>query len=885
MALLNAGSAYIDRIEGDRKENLEIAINCCNAALEAFTTKNNPKEYGMALLSAGSAYIDRIEGDRKENLETAFSFSALALEVFTELNYLKEQAMVKLNMSSVFLKRIAGKKSDNIKNAINYCNEALKVFTKVDYKKEWGLVNLNLGAALLSQFNNNEDENLDNAINCLNKALEVITKKDFPEDWAMIHLNLGSALISKQNLNREKNIEDGIAILKAALSIYSKEYLPHDWAMIQFNLGIAYIERLAGDRTENFEKAIKHYQEALTIETPQTNPFQCIIIAENLGSLAFKRGDWELAIEAYSTAIKAIENNRLISTNDVRRQEIISNSFFTYTRMVQSLINNEQITQAIEYVERSRCRRLVDLMATNDLYNDGNIPSKIAEYLKEYEAIQKDINAEVNRITGNTSNNGNTKGVSIIDFSQSLTRATYDAANNEIRRLEVEKEKIWKKIRTYDRVLSEQIQVIPVSFDNICQLISDSKTAIIYFWITINKLQIFIVSQEKSAKLLTVKTDLKNLVDFTFNSWIIPYLSDFEAWNKQLPQNLAILAEKLNLSKLVRDYLQDIEELIIVPHLYLNLVPFAALPISPSENLDKTDFSHKASENDSLKLLGDRFRVRTLPSAQILQFCHQRDSKAIPTVDYGIVEDADNSLPCSQYEGEQIAQIFDVPEANRLRGETQATVAKYRELVGRVQVLHSSHHAKSRLDNPLKSYLKLADGTISLGEIMSPGWRLPNLEDIFLSCCETNFGNTELNLSDDPLTLATGFLCAGAKSVVSTLWEVDDLATSIFSIIYYQLRKEGLDRPTALQQAQYKLRTMSGEELEQEYGLTLGRYLEDKFSEAVENRQKTTRNQKYWRSVAKNYRKSRKYLEQFTKKTRPFAHPYYWAGFISQGLR
>ena len=152
-------------------------------------------------------------------------------------------------------------------------------------------------------------------------------------------------------------------------------------------------------------------------------------------------------------------------------------------------------------------------------------------------------------------------------------------------------------------------------------------------------------------------------------------------------------------------------------------------------------------------------------------------------LNYGTVENPDGTLPGASYEGEKIAKIYNIPDDNRLKGREQGTVKKYRKLLEKVQVFHSSHHASSRLDSPLESKLILADGTITLGQIMTPGWRLPQLSDIFLSCCETNLGVAQA--TDDILTLSTGFLCAGARSVVSTLWAVNDLATALFSIFYY----------------------------------------------------------------------------------------------------
>ncbi len=104
-------------------------------------------------------------------------------------------------------------------------------------------------------------------------------------------------------------------------------------------------------------------------------------------------------------------------------------------------------------------------------------------------------------------------------------------------------------------------------------------------------------------------------------------------------------------------------------------------------------------------------------------------------------------------------------------------------------------------------------------------WRLPELTDVFLSCCETNLTFTN-QLNDDILTIAAGFLSAGVLSVVSTLWSVEDKSTAEFCQLYYQFRNQGETRPEALRKAQFELR-----------------------------------------------------------KSENFKHPYYWAGFVSGGLQ
>jgi CHAT domain-containing protein len=89
------------------------------------------------------------------------------------------------------------------------------------------------------------------------------------------------------------------------------------------------------------------------------------------------------------------------------------------------------------------------------------------------------------------------------------------------------------------------------------------------------------------------------------------------------------------------------------------------------------------------------------------------------------------------------------------------------------------------------------------------------------------------DLTDDILTIGFGFLCAGARSVVSTLWSVNDLATSLFSLFYHR-HKQNLTRPEALRQAQQDLRTLSGSELAAKYEPVLSPLLKKQGEEAEE---------------------------------------------------
>jgi CHAT domain-containing protein len=151
-------------------------------------------------------------------------------------------------------------------------------------------------------------------------------------------------------------------------------------------------------------------------------------------------------------------------------------------------------------------------------------------------------------------------------------------------------------------------------------------------------------------------------------------------------------------------------------------------------------------------------------------------------------------------------------------------------------------------------------------------------------------------------TFSTAFLSAGARSVISTLWAVDDLATALFSIFYYQEWHQGKNRPEAMRQAQVKLRELTGNTLAAIYKLQLTELLEEKLRETGALRKSSQAKRdacswgspdyRQWDEESKKYDKigkqiylSRKKLEKSCQELKPFSHPFYWAAFTCTGIR
>ncbi len=858
------GNAYHRRIKGERAENLEQAIAYLHNGLQTCNREQFPELWAEIQSNLVIAYGYRIRGDQVENAELAIKAGEAAMQVYTRDKSPERWGTIQNNLGIVYRDRITGDKAENLERAIACYQNALLVRSQEDFSELWAQTQMNLASAYRYRLRGDAAENLEMAIAANQAALQVYTKEAFPQDWAQVHMNLANAYLHRIYGDRSKNLEKAITANQAALQVLTKDEFPRQWAMTQMNLGNVFLKQ------ERTEEAITCYRSALTIFTPTAFPAECLNTGRILGNTAFIIGDWAEAMKGYSVAIEAVETIRTWAILESRRQEILANSLDIYQHMVQACINNRKLNKAVEYVERSRSKRLVDLIASNDIYSDHEITRDIQQYLQDFEAIQQKIDHE-QRHHYDSSNEVR---------KSTQNRAAIKAYNETIAEMEADKQQIWEQIRRLDPVLAGQIQVTPMNLSSIQELIKLPTTAILSFYTTLTDTYIFVIRQSNINLHTCTGLGFETLQKSILMPWIEQYVYKKDTWKEQFPLLLAELAKVLKLDNLIAQHLRNIDELILIPHLALHQIPFAALPIAESQ------------------YLGDKFFIRYVPSCQILEFCYNRPS-VLSLMNYGIVEDATEDLPYASWEGEQLATLYNVPKVQHLKGSQQASIGNYRKLLQTVQVIHSSHHAQSRLDHPLESALILADGCITLSQLLTPSWRSPQLENVFLSCCETGLGVAEI--TDDILTFSTAFLCAGARSVISTLWAVDDLATALFSLFYYQYRHQGNKRLESIKKAQFELRTLTGETLTIIYKPKLSSFLAQKGNEIDALLKKTKKerdvhlpdsqiyikyheNYNKYNKIGKLIYQAKKDLESFCRESKPFSHPYYWAAFTCSGL-
>jgi CHAT domain-containing protein/TPR repeat protein/HEAT repeat protein len=232
----------------------------------------------------------------------------------------------------------------------------------------------------------------------------------------------------------------------------------------------------------------------------------------------------------------------------------------------------------------------------------------------------------------------------------------------------------------------------------------------------------------------------------------------------------------------VRAVASDRAHWVIVPHGSLHTLPFAALE----------------SEPGGQPLVAERtVSIAATAGALVAASSLTPDGgRELLAVGNPTPPDASWSpLPGAELEARQVADIY-APGAARvlLGGSAKRSVLLEQPLRG--VSLHLALHGEAMPGDT--SRLVLADGYLTLREIWALS--LERSPRVVLSACETGLG--EALSGNEVLSLANGFLFAGARSVVASLWRVPDEDTRMLMEDLYRQLATGHSTADALAMAQ-----------------------------------------------------------------------------------
>lgn len=219
------------------------------------------------------------------------------------------------------------------------------------------------------------------------------------------------------------------------------------------------------------------------------------------------------------------------------------------------------------------------------------------------------------------------------------------------------------------------------------------------------------------------------------------------------------------------------KHLIFVPHGPLHFLPFHALKNGAAYLCDTHTISHA-------------------PSATVFALCQEKTPSPISaSLVMGIPDDR---APLILDEVQSVAAIL--PSADLFLG-TDATTEVLKTKGGQSALLHIATHGTYRQDNPMFSGIRLGDGYLNLYDLYQ--MRL-SARHVTLSGCAT--GMNFVAAGDELLGLQRGLFCAGAASLLLSLWDVHDSSTSQLMQSFYKGFMETGNMAIALQSTMKQLR-------------------------------------------------------------------------------
>jgi len=262
----------------------------------------------------------------------------------------------------------------------------------------------------------------------------------------------------------------------------------------------------------------------------------------------------------------------------------------------------------------------------------------------------------------------------------------------------------------------------------------------------------------------------------------------------------------------VADYL-DRRRLILVSDGPLQLLPFSMLP--DPERGTPLVVDHTIVNLPSVSVLAamrKQNETRAEPTGNLAVFADPKyqASGAATAGDASSVRDKPSlPLPATRREALAIASLFGRGD-NLIAMGTEAVKTVIPRLAD-YRFLHFATHGEIDTENPGRSSLVLSlfdtagrprDGYLTLDEISALDL---NADLVVLSACQTGLGREVRG--EGLMSLARGFMHAGAPSIVATLWQVSDSSTSAFMLSFYRyLIRDRLDPDEALRRARNDLR-------------------------------------------------------------------------------
>jgi CHAT domain-containing protein/Flp pilus assembly protein TadD len=533
----------------------------------------------------------------------------------------------------------------------------------------------------------------------------------------------------------------------------------------------------------NFEMALDFANRASTI-AGNTSDAQILGDSRGIAGQAYEALHKPIeARSAFGDAIKVVESTREnVAGGEEQRQNFFKDKLAPYHGMIEVLVAESRLSEALSYAERAKGRTLADVLGNGRVNVTKAMTAAEHELEEQFQAQLVSLNRQlgVERATPKPDEGrlaDLTAGLEKVRLQYSDFRTNLYAAHPALR--------------------AQRGQIEPISLSDAAKLLPDNRTAVLEFVVADEKSYLFVLTQKPG----------RNAVDPELGVYTIDIKAkdlgrEAEEFRRQL--SLRDLQFRSSASRLfdilvrpAQSQLSGITNLLIVPDGPLWNLPFQAVQPRPGHYLLE---DYALSYAPSLTILREMVRLRlrnqnmpTVTAGQTLMAMGD-PALATSTSQHARLTYRDESLsplPEAAKEVKTLGRLYGQQQSQVFVG-SEATEDRFKAEAPEFRILHLATHGLLNETNPMYSHVLLSSGGQTAKEDgLLEAWEIMNLdlhaELAVLSACETARGR--ITSGEGVIGLTWAFFVAGVPTTVVSQWKVESSSTSQLMLAFHRNRK------------------------------------------------------------------------------------------------
>lgn len=583
------------------------------------------------------------------------------------------------------------------------------------------------------------------------------------------------------------------------------------------------------ERMGDLSKAQALIESARITNEKTRNPSELARNHFHLARIAVKRGEPQIAEKHILESIRITDQlHSSIDGSSLRASYFaqVTDRFELYTSLLMSgqlgVDGNAARSNALTVVERSRARSLRDILALagTDFRRDAPI-----EVVKRERELLTILNLKKSRLTDLLAGKGDAAEIETLE--REIAQAEDDLDNV---RLTIKRDSpIYSQLKTPETFDLADFQANVLKDDELLLEFSLGEQAS-YLWVVDKQglnaytLPARALIEEKVERLRSLLSSREMKAGES--------LDDYYARVRAAENDYANVSKALSNELFGSAYHQFAgKKLIVAADGRLHHFPVGALPMPAAANDEPILLTNEVvyvPSATALKLLRMERKADAMPERDLLVFADPVFSKSDERVaNRGSSADGTlaavlstfrnieslsslSRLPASDEEARSISAIVGASRTKVLSGFAANRDGVLKGEVENFKVVHFATHGLINEKRPELSGILLSvfdregneldGGFVRMQDIF--GLRL-NSDLVVLSACNTGIGKEVKG--EGVMSINSAFLQAGARSVVSSFWKVDDVATKELMTEFYRgLADNGLSPTAALRQAQIR---------------------------------------------------------------------------------